>query len=66
MEAKYIITLREPINTGSGVTKLIEAKSWYGLDCAEPNVVRFELEDGTKGVLPIKNIAGIHPKKETK
>jgi hypothetical protein len=63
MEAAAIITLREGINTGSSITKVIEVKAYWGPDNADPYSVLFELEDGSRGRIPVRNIAGIYPKK---
>lgn len=62
METKYIITLREAINTGSGVTKLLKVNE-YSISIVD-SVVRYEIEQG-EGFIPIKNISGIYPVKET-
>jgi hypothetical protein len=63
MEAKYIITLREPINTGLGVTAVLRVKD-FSID-TEAGMVDYHLEHG-EGVLPLKNIAGIYPVKPSK
>jgi hypothetical protein len=65
METKYIITLREPINTGSGVTKLLEVEKYWGPDAASLHCVGFEIK-GERGLLPVKNISGIYPEKKSK
>jgi hypothetical protein len=58
-----IITLRESIHTGEGLTKVLEVKTWWTGTFDE---IKFELLDGSQGMIPFKNIAGIHPKKQSK
>jgi hypothetical protein len=52
-----IISLREQISTGRGLTKVITAVSHEYFN--NGMMVRFEQEDGVIGELPVRNVTGI-------
>jgi hypothetical protein len=56
--APAIITLREGINNGTGITKMLEVTD-YSFD---DQMIHYKVENGF-GYIPMKNIAGIYPKK---
>jgi hypothetical protein len=59
--APAIITLREGINIGSGITKMLEVADYdFAMD---EQMVFYKVQDGF-GYIPMKNIAGIYPKKQ--
>lgn len=55
--SNVIITVREAINTGKGLTKVIEAEEAYYFN--DGHMVRYQLAEGGGGDLPIRNISGI-------
>jgi hypothetical protein len=57
----WVITLREDINTGSGLTRILQVN-----DFREPlhgEMAEFTLLDGRRGWVHIKNVSGVHPVK---
>jgi hypothetical protein len=60
MEIVAIITLRESINTGNGVTQMLEVTD-YKLPYTD-DLLRFSIPGGGEGVVSMRNVAGIYPK----
>jgi hypothetical protein len=58
---KVIISLREAINIGSSVAKVIEAVSCEYFDSFR--LVKYTHKNGDEGEVPVRNITGIVYKK---